>query len=87
VTYEERTPPETPPCSTCRVELLPQNRDAAEVYLMSRGQIITRGMDGMIVDVDNTAIDAAMRAKRVQDAWDCLIKVRHLFHAVDVHRE
>lgn len=57
------------------------NRDAAEIFLVSRGQVITRGMDGMIVDIDNKAVESAMRVRGAKDPWDCLIKVRQVFHA------
>lgn len=59
---------------------MPENQDAAEIYLISRGQVITRGMDGMIFDIDNQAIESAMRMKEVKNRWDCLIKVRRVFH-------
>jgi hypothetical protein len=78
--YGWREPPEQPPCETCRIELEADNYEAADIYLISRGQVITRGMDGMIWDIDNQAIESAMRMKGVKDPWNCLIKVRRVFH-------
>jgi len=80
--YGARNPPEQPPCSTCRTELYPENEDAAQVYMATRGQVITRGMEGVIVDISIPAIESAMRIFNVKDKVDCLQKVRRTFYAM-----
>lgn len=71
-----------PPCISCRVDLLPENHDAAQVYMATRGQVITRGMEGVIVDISIPAVESAMRIFNVKDQADCLQKVRRTFYAM-----
>jgi hypothetical protein len=59
---------------------LPENVDAAQVYMAARGQIVTRGMEGVIVDISIPAIESAMRIFNVKDMIDCLQKVRRTFY-------
>lgn len=79
--YAERYPPEEPPCDTCRVDLMPENRQAAEVYLITRNQVITAGM-GEPVDISIPAICNIMDRYPggIKDQWKCLHKVRFAFH-------
>ena len=81
-TYAERIPPGEPPCDGCRVDLLPQNKEAAEIYFVSRGQKIVAGMEGQTIDIDNNAIFGAMDRYPggIKDQWRCLGKVRHAFN-------
>jgi len=60
--------------------LFPENSDAAQVYMAARGQVITRGMEGVIVDISIPAIESAMRIFNVKDQADCLQKVRRIFY-------
>jgi len=82
--YAERIPPGTPPCESCRVELVSENEDAAAVYMMCRYQITSAPVgDGkMAVDISIPSVESAMRIRGVKghDQWDCLGKVRRLFH-------
>jgi len=80
--YAERVPPEEPPCEMCWVDLLPQNKQAAQIYFVSRGQRIIAGMGGQTVDIDNNAIFGAMDRYPggIEDQWTCLGKVRSAFH-------
>ena len=48
--------------------------------MVSRGQLLRAGIDGQTVDIDNQAIEAAMRMRGVKDQWDCLLRVRAVFH-------
>ena len=56
------------------------NTEAAEIYTVSKGQVITRDMDGTVTDIDNRAVIAAMELRGVKDRWGCLLKVRSIFH-------
>jgi hypothetical protein len=78
--YGERNPPEDPPCDTCWVDLRPDNKEAAEVYIMCRDQIIVAGM-GQVIGINNLAIYGAMDRfpGGVKDQWRCLNKVRAAF--------
>lgn len=48
--------------------------------MAARGQVITRGMDGVIVDISIPAIESAMRIFNVKDQVDCLQKVMSTFY-------
>lgn len=52
--YGNRKPAEEPPCSTCRVEVLPANMEAFRIYMLTRGQYIM-GFSGP-VDINHLAI-------------------------------
>jgi len=63
--------------------LFPENEETAQVYMASRGQVITRsrGMDGdMVTDISILAVESAMRIFNVKDQADCLSKVRRTFY-------
>jgi hypothetical protein len=72
---------EDPPCETCWVDLMPENRQAADVYMATRGQIITAGM-GQVIDISIPAIKIIMDLYPggISDQWKCLSKVRVAFH-------
>lgn len=78
--YAGRTPPEEPPCDTCRVDLMPENQEAAEVYQVVRGQVITAGMDGRVIDLNFPAVKIVMDLNGVKDQKACFDKVRHTFY-------
>jgi hypothetical protein len=62
---------------------MPENRNAAEVYIMCRGQKITRsrGMEGdVVVDISIPAVKDCMDAFGVRDQRECLVKVWRVFH-------
>lgn len=77
--YAERKPPQEPPCEKCWVDLLPENREAAEIYMETRNQFITAGM-GQVVDISIPAIKIVMDLYGIQDQKKCLHKVRAAFH-------
>jgi hypothetical protein len=72
-------PPRNPPCEDCKPALLPENQETVDVYLISRGQVVTAGM-GSIVDISFPALKVAMDMLGVKDQRGCFNKVRHLFH-------
>ena len=80
--YSERNPPEEPPCRTCRVELLPENMDAAAVYRAVRGQVISifNGERSVIVDINHHAIHLAMDRMGITDKRGVFDKVVGCFH-------
>lgn len=72
-----------PECEGCKVDLLPENHEAAEVYMMSRRQYVTRsrGMEGdVVIDISIPAIKATMDALGVENQRGCLVKVQRVFH-------
>jgi len=75
-------PPTEPPCSTCRVDLLPENEDAGRIYRMIRGQVITRhnGKYDTIMDLNHVALWAAIDGYRIRDRIGCFEKVLTTFH-------
>jgi len=78
--YAKR-PNEEPPCETCRVDLLLENKQAAEVYMVTRSQFITAGM-GQVIDISIPAVKIIMDLYPggISDQWKCLSKVRAAFH-------
>jgi hypothetical protein len=77
--YSERTPPGTPPCKTCRVELSAENEDVANVFIMTRDQVITAAM-GEVIDISIPAIKTVMDLFGVKDQKGCLLRVIRVFH-------
>lgn len=77
--YAKRKPPQSPPCDTCRTELLEENEDAAEIYHIVRGQVITR-FDGQIIDLNHLAVWAAIDGYGVKDRQGCFEKVLKVFY-------
>ena len=73
------TPVEAP-CETCKVELLPDNYEAAKVYNLCQGQYRTAGPDNMPIAGDVTAIISVMEVCRVRDKPRCLEKVLAAFN-------
>lgn len=83
--YAERTPPGPPNCDElCPVEarvLREENEDAARIYNIVRGQVLTRwnGERDVIVGLNQLAVWAAIDAYGVRDRTGCFEKVRRLF--------
>ena len=77
----KRDPPEKPPCDTCWVDLMPENADAAKIYMVTQGQTIAAGM-GQAIDISIPAIKIVMDLYPggIKDQWKCLSKVRAAFH-------
>ena len=69
---------EPAPCEGCRVEIMAENEDAAQIYLTARRQIITAGM-GKVIDINIQAVKTVMDLYQVKDQRSCLDKVRYLF--------
>lgn len=78
-TFAGMAPPREPACDNCKPVLLSGNQEAVDVYLMSRGQVITAGM-GSVVDISFPAVKVAMDLLGVKDQLGCFKKVHHLFH-------
>ena len=62
------------------IELHVANAEAAQVYLLTRRQIITTGMSGQIVDISIPAVKIVMDLYGVANQAECLNRVRKLFH-------
>ena len=82
--YGERTPPGDPPCATCWVDLKEENEDAARIFRMVRGQVITRfnGQADMIVDLNHLAVWAAIDAYEIKDRVGTFEKVMKMFYTL-----
>ena len=52
----------------------------AQVYMMTRRQVVTVGMSGQIVDISIPAVKIVMDLFGVKDQVACLNQVRKLFH-------
>ncbi len=80
--YADKVPPD-PPCATCRVDLQRENGDAAWIFQIVRGQVITRfnGQTDMVVGLNHLAVWAAIDAYGVQDRTGTFEKVMALFYS------
>ena len=74
--YENRNPPERPPCETCRVDPIEENQDAINIFFMVRDQYIMA--DGGPVSINHVAIHEAIRLLRIKDKLKCFNKVCRL---------
>lgn len=66
-------------CDTCRVELMEENEDAAMVFVNTRRQVITAGMNGNIIDINLCAVKDVMDAYEIADQKTCMEKVASAF--------
>jgi len=71
--YHNRTPPEEPPCDTCRETPLKENEDALRIFYLVRNQFIM-GFNGP-VEISHQAIHEAMRLYEVENKRECFEKV------------
>jgi hypothetical protein len=76
--YQQRQPPQEPPCHQCKVVLWEENEDDGRVYMLTRRQVVTAGM-GQEVDISIPAVKIAMDLLGVKDQLACLNRVRKLF--------
>jgi hypothetical protein len=80
--HTERKPPTTPPCESCRVELMVDNEDAARIFQTTRAQCLTRfnGESDVVIDLNHVAVWAAIDAYGVRDRTGCFERVIRVFH-------
>jgi hypothetical protein len=76
--YANRIPPASPPCDTCRVILLEENEEDAEVFMLIRGQIITAGQDNRPVDINLLSVKAIIDMERHQRQQ--LLRIQNIWH-------
>ena len=71
-----------PPCETCRVDLLPSNSEAANIYFKCRRQIITffNGEVDKELDLNYVALDVIMDIYGIRDKKECFEKVIRVYH-------
>ena len=67
-----------PPCETCRVELMEENQDAAEIFMLVRGQIIS--LEERVVDLSIPAVKIIMDQHGVKNQRECMAKIFRTFH-------
>ena len=82
--YGERKPPEEPPCESCYVELAKSNEEAAMIYRLCQGQVITAGEQ--IVDINYIAVKTVMDIYGVKNQRRCLGVVARTFHHFENER-
>ncbi len=78
--YGGRTPPEEPPCETCRVDLMEENREAVEMYMLVKRQVITAGETNEVIDLNYQTVKTMMDLYRVKDQRAVFQKVCAAFH-------
>ena len=82
--YAERMPPGEPPCEKCWVDLKEENEEAARIFRIVRGQVITRfnGEADVIVDLNHLALWEAIDRYPIRNKTGCFEKVLKLFFAL-----
>jgi hypothetical protein len=87
--FAARNPPQEPCCDTCtderkRVELLPENEQAAKIFLMCRGQCECRwnGEQDIEIDLHHPSLWKAIEKYPggVKDEWGTFQKVNRAWH-------
>ena len=71
-----------PDCDKCIPPLLPGNEKIANVYLAVRGQVITAGPQGIVVDINYQSLDIVMDMYEIEDKKDCFERVVGLFRTM-----
>ena len=71
--YENRQPPEEPPCNDCRIDPIPENVQAISLFRRVQYQLIM-GMGGP-VDVSHEAMHRAMDLYDIEDRKRCFTKM------------
>lgn len=74
--HERREPSEEPPCDTCRVDPMPENREALVVFMIVRNQLIMGPMSP--IDINHLAIYPQMEIRKINNRRQCFDKVLHL---------
>ena len=62
--YEDRKPPEDPPCDTCRIIPFDENRDALKVFMVVKYQFVSDSVGP--IDINHLAIESAMRREGIE---------------------
>ncbi len=86
--YKERHPPTEPPCETCRVELMEDNREAAQLYMLCKRQVITAGETNEIIDLNYITVKTMMDLYGVTNqkrVFESVLKV--FYHFLSKERE
>jgi len=85
--HSERIPPTTPICelgNPCRVELMVENREAATIFQMVRGQCETRwnGEQDIEIDLHHPSLWKAIEKYPggIKDEWGTFQKVSRAWH-------
>lgn len=80
--YYADLPDKEPPCETCRVDLMEENEEVANVFMVCRNQVIMVGMSGQVIDINLPAVFGVMDRYPggIKDQWRCMTSVRRLFN-------
>ena len=80
--YSERVPPDEPPCNDCWVDLMEENNDAAKIFRIVRGQVISlhNGQHDEVIDLNFCALKVVMDWYEIQNQRECFEKVHGTFH-------
>ena len=82
--YAERKPPESPPCESCRVWLKVENKAAADIFMLIRGQCETRwnGERDIEICLNHLVVWKAIEKYpgKIADEWGCFLMVNRVWH-------
>ena len=65
-------------CLTCRVELMEENEEVANVYQATRGQVRTLGEQ--VIDIDHVALWQYIDRMKISDPIKIFRQVNNVFH-------
>ena len=69
-----------PDCAECMPELLPENTDAIRIWGLVKDQVITAGMDGTVIALNQLALWEAIDRFRIEAPLECFQKVLEVFN-------
>ena len=80
--FQERNPPQEPPCDTCRVELDRNNQEAVKIYNLVHGQVLLRfdGERDHIVDLNHLALWKMIEMYRIKNPAEVFERIYRTFH-------
>lgn len=76
-----------PPCDICMPTLSPYNIDAANIWMIVRDQVITAGISGQVIALNQLALWKLIDEYKVENRIECFEKVRAVFyHLLELDR-
>jgi len=89
--YAERKPPEAPPCESCRVWLKVENKAAADIFMIVRGQCETKriGEQDIEIGLDHLVVWKTIEKypHKIADEWKCFLMVNRVWHELKKRKE
>lgn len=74
-------------CANCLPPLMDENQEAIFIWSIVRDQVITAGMDGEVIALNQLAVWEAIDRYKIKNQTQCFDKVRKVFYfLLEKHR-